>query len=88
MLHGYCCAHRQLTLQQQQTNLHTVSDGIAIASRLAHLVACTCCLFGSQDVAGECGVRAMPTFQAFFNGAKVDELTGADPGRLQAMIAK
>ncbi|WIA33349.1 hypothetical protein OEZ86_006486 [Tetradesmus obliquus] len=41
-----------------------------------------------QDVAGECGVRAMPTFQAFFNGAKVDELTGADPGRLQAMIAK
>jgi thioredoxin-like negative regulator of GroEL len=42
----------------------------------------------AQDVAGECGVRAMPTFQAFFNGAKVDELTGADPGRLQAMVAK
>jgi thioredoxin 1 len=41
-----------------------------------------------QDVASECGVRAMPTFQAFFNGSKVDELTGADPGRLQTMIAK
>jgi hypothetical protein len=30
----------------------------------------------------------MPTFQAFFNGEKVDELCGAEPGKLQAMIAK
>lgn len=55
---------------------------------LTALAGCTCCFANDQDVAGECGVRAMPTFQAFFNGEKVDELTGADPGRLQAMIAK
>lgn len=30
----------------------------------------------------------MPTFQAYFNGQKVEELTGADPNRLQAMVTK
>jgi hypothetical protein len=49
---------------------------------------CVLATAAAQDVAGECGVRAMPTFQAFFNGEKVDELTGADPAKLQAMIAK
>jgi hypothetical protein len=49
---------------------------------------CRRCCAIPQDVASECGVRAMPTFQAFFNGEKVDELCGAEPGKLQAMIAK
>jgi thioredoxin 1 len=39
-----------------------------------------------QDVAGECGVRAMPTFQAYFNGEKVAEFSGADPKGLENMI--
>lgn len=39
-----------------------------------------------QEIASECGVRAMPTFQAYYNGSKVDELTGADPKKLEAMI--
>lgn len=43
-------------------------------------------LVNMQDIAGECGVRAMPTFQAYFNGAKVDEVTGASPQKLQAMV--
>ncbi len=39
-----------------------------------------------QDVAGECGVRAMPTFQAYYNGEKVAEFSGADPKGLEKMI--
>lgn len=38
------------------------------------------------DVAQEQGVRAMPTFMAFYNGAKVDELVGADKNKLKDMI--
>ncbi|KIZ05548.1 hypothetical protein MNEG_2417 [Monoraphidium neglectum] len=29
-----------------------------------------------------------PRFQAYFNGEKVDELVGADPSKLKAMISK
>lgn len=39
-----------------------------------------------QEVASEAGVRAMPTFHAYFNGEKVDELVGADPTKLRDMI--
>jgi thioredoxin-like negative regulator of GroEL len=28
----------------------------------------------------------MPTFMAFAAGAKVDEMTGADPNKLKAMV--
>jgi thioredoxin 1 len=39
-----------------------------------------------QEVAQECGVTAMPTFQAYFKGEKVDEMRGADPSKLKAMV--
>ena len=38
-----------------------------------------------DDVAAECGFSAMPTFQLYSNGVKVQELTGADKDKLEAL---
>lgn len=41
----------------------------------------------SQDkIAQMCGIRAMPTFQFFKNGKKVDELMGADVRALHSKV--
>lgn len=40
------------------------------------------------DVAQELGIRAMPTFQIFKDGAKVEEVVGANPKALEAAIQK
>lgn len=42
----------------------------------------------AEDVAGVCGISAMPTFQFYRNGQKVDELLGADAKQLEAKILK
>jgi len=39
-----------------------------------------------DDVAGECGISAMPTFQVYSNGVKVSEMCGADPEKLAALV--
>ena len=41
-----------------------------------------------QAVAAIAGVTAMPTFQVWNKGAKVDELVGASKEKLKAMIEK
>jgi thioredoxin 1 len=41
-----------------------------------------------DDVAARAGISAMPTFQFYKGGKKVDELLGADPNRLEALIKK
>tara|TARA_Y100001970_G_scaffold90704_1_gene114408 strand:- start:1139 stop:2212 length:1074 start_codon:yes stop_codon:yes gene_type:complete len=41
-----------------------------------------------QDLAMEAGVSAMPTFQIWQNGAKIDETLGADENNLKSMIMK
>ncbi|CAO3572666.1 unnamed protein product [Mortierella alpina] len=38
------------------------------------------------DVSSKAGVRAMPTFQIYHKGIKVNELLGADWTKLQALV--
>jgi thioredoxin 1 len=40
-----------------------------------------------EKIAGMCGIRAMPTFQFYKNGEKVDELCGANVAELQRKVA-
>jgi thioredoxin 1 len=40
------------------------------------------------EVAEKAEVRAMPTFQIYVKGAKVDEVVGADPTKLELAIKK
>ncbi|KAK3606139.1 hypothetical protein CHS0354_010769 [Potamilus streckersoni] len=41
-----------------------------------------------EDVAANCGISAMPTFQFYKNGKKVNELVGANETKLREMIEK
>jgi len=41
-----------------------------------------------SEVAQELGVRAMPTFFAFKNGEKINEMLGANPPALEQLISK
>ncbi|KAG0265459.1 hypothetical protein BG011_004679 [Mortierella polycephala] len=40
-----------------------------------------------NEVSAIAGVRAMPTFQSYHNGAKVGELLGADLAKLKKLVA-
>ncbi|XP_069622612.1 thioredoxin-like [Ranitomeya imitator] len=42
----------------------------------------------AADIAAECGIKAMPTFQFYKDGKKVDDLCGADPDKLESLIKK
>jgi thioredoxin-like negative regulator of GroEL len=42
----------------------------------------------NDQVAAMCGIQAMPTFQVYKNGTKVDEMRGASEDGLKKMIAK
>merc|ERR1719240_319130 len=42
----------------------------------------------NEETASECGISAMPTFQVWKDGAKVDELVGASEEKLKAMAAR
>ncbi|KAL4423311.1 hypothetical protein ABPG77_006106 [Micractinium sp. CCAP 211/92] len=41
-----------------------------------------------EQVAAACGISAMPTFQVWQGGKKVDELVGASKTQLEALIKK
>ncbi|KAG6380663.1 thioredoxin-like protein [Boletus reticuloceps] len=38
------------------------------------------------DVAQECGIRAMPTFQLYKDGQRVGDMLGAKPAELTALV--
>ncbi|KAJ3238409.1 hypothetical protein HDU81_007890 [Chytriomyces hyalinus] len=40
------------------------------------------------EAAEGAGIRAMPTFQFYKSGKKIDELVGANAGKLRELIAK
>jgi thioredoxin 1 len=42
----------------------------------------------ADDVAAACGIQAMPTFQFYKGGAKIDEMKGADQAKLTQLLAK
>ncbi len=42
----------------------------------------------ADEVAARCGIQAMPTFQFYKGGVKVDELRGADINKLNALVAE
>lgn len=42
----------------------------------------------AEEVAGLCGISAMPTFQFYKGGEKVDEMRGADAARLEQLISE
>jgi thioredoxin len=41
-----------------------------------------------RETAAKCGIRAMPTFQFYKHGELVEELVGADPVKMEALIQK
>jgi thioredoxin len=41
-----------------------------------------------EDIAIDCNISAMPTFQFFKNGLKIDEFTGANAEKLRLKIEK
>jgi thioredoxin len=42
----------------------------------------------AADVAGKCGIQAMPTFKFYKNAAEVKSFSGADPAALTSLVAK
>lgn len=52
------------------------------------LIFFTCDVDDADDVAAKCGVAAMPTFQFYKNGMKIQEMLGADQTRLLSLIQK
>jgi thioredoxin 1 len=60
----------------------------AMAGEFPGVTFVKCDVDDANDVAAECGIRAMPTFQFYKGGEKVDELTGADPKQLEALVKK
>jgi thioredoxin 1 len=42
----------------------------------------------AEDISSKCGISAMPTFQVWKDGKKIDELVGASKDKLAALVAK
>jgi thioredoxin len=40
----------------------------------------------AQDIAAQCGIRSMPTFHFYHQGQLIEQFSGADEGRLRAIV--
>ena len=40
-----------------------------------------------DEIAAQCGIMAMPTFQLYKGGTKVAEMRGADANKLKRLVA-
>lgn len=52
------------------------------------LIFFTCDVDHADEVAAKCGISAMPTFQFYKNGEKIEEMMGADQKKLLSLIIK
>ena len=60
----------------------------AMAGDYPDVVFVKCDVDAAADVAQECGISAMPTFQFYKGGAKVDEFSGASEAKLKEYVEK
>jgi len=65
-----------------------IFEGFAAAEEFASVDFYKVDVDAASDIAQEVGIRAMPTFTAFKNGARVEDIVGANPKGLQSLIAK
>ncbi|KAF5312172.1 hypothetical protein D9619_002446 [Psilocybe cf. subviscida] len=41
-----------------------------------------------EEIAAKVGIRAMPTFQLYKGGVKINDVVGADPAKLQTLVVE
>ncbi|ORY80418.1 thioredoxin-like protein, partial [Protomyces lactucae-debilis] len=65
-----------------------IFNALATKHASSRVVFAKCDVDRVRDVAQICGITAMPTFQFYCNGKKVDEIKGASGPALTAKIAQ